>query len=92
MNIKKFAEKIAELHYPNKPNAIIDEPYRKVRMKTLVEQIEREFEILNLQNVSNNEVAVSCLNCHYEIAESYHDKMWCRDCKQHNHFKARTDC
>lgn len=51
MNIKKFAEKIAELHYPNKPNAIIDEPYRKVRMKTLVEQIEREFEILNLAGV-----------------------------------------
>jgi hypothetical protein len=55
MNIKKFAEKIAELHYPNKPNAIIDEPYRKVRMKTLAEQIEREFEILNLAFVTNLE-------------------------------------
>jgi hypothetical protein len=52
MEIKEFATKIAELHYPNKPNAIIDEPYRKVRMNTLIQQIESEFKILNLSFVS----------------------------------------
>ena len=42
MNIEEIAKRIAELHYPNKPNAIIDEPYRLVRMKTLRQQVETE--------------------------------------------------
>lgn len=75
MDIKKFAEKIAELHYPNKPNAIIDEPYRKVRMNTLKQQIEDEFKILNLYLVmgqseqscecyeSDNTTAMNCKHC-----------------------------
>ena len=42
MNIEEIAKKIAELHYPNKPNAIIDEPYRCLRMKTLRQQVETE--------------------------------------------------
>ena len=42
MNIKEIANKIAELHYPNRPNPIIDEAYRKVRMTTLRLQVEAE--------------------------------------------------
>lgn len=42
MNIEEIAKRIAELHYPNKPNAIIDEPYRQVRMETLRKQVETE--------------------------------------------------
>jgi len=46
--IEEIAKRIAELHYPNKPNAIIDEPYRLVRMKTLRQQVETE-----LKNISH---------------------------------------
>lgn len=67
----------------------IEREYIELQMKELAREIVKN---LTIHDVSNNEVAVSCLNCHYEIAESYHDKMWCRDCKQYNHFKARTDC
>lgn len=48
MDINKFAKKVAELHYQNQPNAIIDEPYRERRMNTLIQQIESEFKISNL--------------------------------------------
>lgn len=34
---------------------------------------------------------LNCENCTYYKGESYHDKMWCRDCQQKNHFKL-TGC
>jgi hypothetical protein len=39
MNKEEFAKKIAELHYPNNPNSIIDEKYRTIRINTLERQI-----------------------------------------------------
>ena len=42
--MKTFRE-IAELHYPNKPNAIIDEPYRLARINAL-EKLLKEFFII----------------------------------------------
>ena len=42
MDYEGIAKRISELHYPNKPNSIIDEPYRKVRMKTLERQVMSE--------------------------------------------------
>jgi hypothetical protein len=57
MNIEEIAKRISELHYPNKPNAIIDEPYRQVRMETLRKQVETE-----LKNCSIPAV-VNCCNC-----------------------------
>jgi len=38
-NISKFAKDLADLHYPNLPNAIIDVPYRENRMKALERQV-----------------------------------------------------
>jgi hypothetical protein len=37
----------------------------------------------------------SCSDCKYDKAETYHDKMWCRDCGQKDRFKANqlsTNC
>ena len=53
MNIEEIANRIAELHYPNKPNAIIDEPYRLIRMRTLIMQIKSELKNVVLPDVSN---------------------------------------
>lgn len=30
----------------------------------------------------------SCLNCRFHNSPTYHDKMWCRDCQQFNHYEA----
>ena len=40
--------------------------------------------------VSNNEVAC-CGNCKYFKGETYHDRMYCRDCRQKDRF-LQTDC
>lgn len=40
-------------------------------------------------NWEDNEVEVLCINCKYDKAETYHDKMWCRDCQEKNRFKAK---
>ena len=52
MKIEEIAKRIAELHYPNKPNAIIDEPYRLVRMNTLTQQVETELKNCFIPDVS----------------------------------------
>jgi hypothetical protein len=66
MNIEEIAKRIAELHYPNKPNAIIDEPYRLVRMKTLRQQVETE-----LKNCFIPDVMVSvCEWCGNKLCDS----------------------
>ena len=31
----------------------------------------------------------SCLNCRFHNSPTYHDKMWCRDCQQLNHYKPK---
>ena len=33
----------------------------------------------------------SCSKCRFYNSETYHDKMWCRDCQQMNHFEAMRD-
>jgi len=30
-----------------------------------------------------------CRDCKYYKAETYHDKMWCRDCRQKDRFKEK---
>jgi hypothetical protein len=47
MNNREIANRIAELHYPNEPNSIHDKKYRLIRMKALVDQVERELDLLN---------------------------------------------
>ena len=44
MKLQEIANRISEKHYPNKPNIIIDEPYRDVRMKALKQQVLEELE------------------------------------------------
>ena len=51
MNIEEIAKRIAELHYRNKPNAIIDEPYRQVGMETLRKQVETELKNCSIPDV-----------------------------------------
>lgn len=73
MNIEEIAKRIAELHYPNKPNAIIDEPYRQVRMETLRKQVETE-----LKNCSIPVVSVSvCPKCGCNKMTGDGSKSWC---------------
>ncbi len=31
----------------------------------------------------------SCLNCRFHNSPTYHDKMWCRDCQQLNHYELK---
>lgn len=33
---------------------------------------------------------IKCEDCIYFKSSSYHDKMWCRDCQQHNKFKPKN--
>lgn len=51
MNNKEIGNRIAELHYPNTPNVVHDKLYRKIRMKTLAQQVEDELNLLNIDSV-----------------------------------------
>jgi hypothetical protein len=32
-----------------------------------------------------------CSTCRFNKSNTYHDKMWCRDCQQKNHYE-QTNC
>ena len=32
---------------------------------------------------------LSCSDCKYYKAETYHDKMWCKDCRQKDRFEEK---
>ena len=36
-----------------------------------------------------SEAELFCQDCRYDKSETYHDKMWCRDCRQKDRFKAK---
>jgi len=54
------------------------------------EAIAETVKLFAIRDVSNNEVAV-CKNCKYFKGETYHDRMYCRDCRQKDRF-LQTDC
>ena len=89
MKNREIANRIAELHYPNEPNAIHDQKYRLVRMKTLADQVESELNLLTIPRVSNwvavkndlpdndNQVFVKYENDKYGINEWWEsDNCW----------------
>ena len=45
-------------------------------------------EILDKLNLIDSK-HISCQNCKYHEADTYHDKMWCRDCRQMDRFKSK---
>jgi pentatricopeptide repeat protein len=42
-----------------------------------------------LYDVVGQSEQLFCRDCKYDKAETYHDKMWCRDCRQKDRFKAK---
>lgn len=44
---------------------------------------------LDLYNVVGRSEQLFCRDCKYDKAETYHDKMWCRDCRQKDRFTAK---
>ena len=44
---------------------------------------------VDLANVVGQSEQLFCRDCKYDKAETYHDKMWCIDCRQKDRFKAK---
>lgn len=81
MNIEEIAKRIAELHYPNKPNAIIDESYREVRMETLRKQVESELKNCSIPDVVGQSEQLVCPDCKDGRDPFDHDWL-CPECRQ----------
>ena len=43
---------------------------------------------LDIANVVGRSEQLFCCDCKYDKTETYHDKMWCRDCRQKDRFTA----
>ena len=83
MKIEEIAKRIAELRYPNKPNAIIDEPYRLVRMKALRQQVETELKNCFIPDVIScrlSELEVENRKLKFIIENGLGEKDWENDC------------
>ena len=50
---------------------------------------ESEVKELNIPDVVGRSEQLFCRDCKYDKAETYHDKMWCRDCRQKDRFTAK---
>ena len=61
-----------------------------VALLTKVFEIERKaVKNLTIPVVVRQSEQLFCRNCKYDEAKSFHDKMWCRDCRQKDRFKAK---
>ena len=80
MNIEEIAKRIAELHYRNKPNAIIDEPYRQVRMETLRKQVETELKNCSIPAVVGRSEQLVCDEWIHQERVKQNDDKYCPLC------------
>ena len=70
-------------------NSTIDD-YNKSKYSFTGEQMDKAIDdVVKLLHMPDRNNSV-CDTCAYLKSSVYHDMMWCRDCKQGNHFK-QTD-
>ncbi len=54
--------------------------------RSLIDEINQA---LTIPRVVGRSEQLVCRDCKYNKAETYHDKMWCRDCRQKDRFTAK---
>ena len=69
---------------------VFDHNKNEVETLTMIKDIiDSRLRALNIDSVVVSEAELFCRDCKYDKADTYHDKMWCGDCRQKDRFKAK---